>query len=148
MFANFYLHLLHTKNKKSLIKEGFHQTLRRLNQLIRIRELMLKLKNALAESLVFFLVKKKTDLVGGNVIGSNVLNITLVVPIIGFFSNVQLDQVLLSRDYTVMISATIIFMLVVLFYSNKVFSIKLIRFIGVLFVSCYILYLLILSNLI
>ena len=93
-------------------------------------------------------IKKKTDLVVGNVIGSNVLNITLVVPIIGFFSNVQLDQVLLSRDYTIMISATIIFILVVLFYSNKVFSIKLIRFIGVLFVSCYILYLLILSNLI
>ena len=93
-------------------------------------------------------LKKKTDLVVGNVIGSNVLNITLVVPIIGFFSNVQLDQVLLSRDYTTMISATIIFILVVLFYSNKVFSIKLIRFIGVLFVSCYILYLLILSNLI
>ena len=93
-------------------------------------------------------LKKKTDLVVGNVIGSNVLNITLVVPIIGFFSNVQLDQVLLSRDYTTMISATIIFILVVLFYSNKVFSIKLIRFIGVLFVSCNILYLLILSNLI
>ena len=93
-------------------------------------------------------LKKKTDLVVGNVIGSNVLNITLVVPIIGFFSNVQLDQVLLSRDYTVMISATIIFMIVVLFYSNKVFSIKSIRFIGILFVSCYILYLLSLSNLI
>ena len=93
-------------------------------------------------------IKKKTDLVVGNVIGSNVLNITLVVPIIGFFSNVQLDQVLLSRDYRVMISATIIFMLVVLFYSNKVFSIKSIRFIGILFVSCYILYLLSLSNLI
>ena len=30
-------------------------------------------------------LKKKTDLVVGNVIGSNVLNITLVVPIIGFF---------------------------------------------------------------
>ena len=93
-------------------------------------------------------IKKKTDLVVGNVIGSNVLNITLVVPIIGFFSNVKLDQLLLSRDYTVMISATIIFMLVVLFYSNKVFSIKSIRFIGILFVSCYILYLLSLSNLI
>ncbi len=91
-------------------------------------------------------LKKKTDLVVGNVIGSNVLNITLVVPIIGFFSNVKLDQVLISRDYTVMISATIIFMLVVLFYSNKVFSIKSIRFIGILFVSCYILYLLSLSN--
>ena len=47
-------------------------------------------------------LKKKTDMVVGNVIGSNVLNITLVVPIIGFFSSVQLDQVLLSRDYKIM----------------------------------------------
>ena len=93
-------------------------------------------------------LKKKTDMVVGNVIGSNVLNIALVVPIIGFFSSVQLDQVLISRDYTIMISASIIFMLVVLLYSNKVFSIKVIRFIGMLFVSSYILYLLSLSNLI
>lgn len=93
-------------------------------------------------------LKKKTDMVVGNVIGSNVLNITLVVPIIGFFSSVQLDQVLLSRDYIIMISATIIFMMVVLFYSSKVFSLKAIRFIGILFVSSYILYLLSLSNLI
>jgi len=93
-------------------------------------------------------LKKKTDMVVGNVIGSNVLNITLVVPIIGFFSSVQLDQVLLSRDYTIMISATIVFMLVVLFYSNKVFSVNAIRLIGILFVGSYILYLLSLSNLI
>ena len=93
-------------------------------------------------------LKKKTDMVVGNVIGSNVLNITLVVPIIGFFSSVQLDQVLLSRDYTIMISATIVFMLGVLFYSNKVFSVNAIRLIGILFVSSYILYLLSLSNLI
>ena len=79
-------------------------------------------------------LKKKTDMVVGNVIGSNVLNITLVVPIIGFFSSVQLDQVLLSRDYTIMISATIVFMLVVLFYSNKVFSVNAIRLVGILFV--------------
>ena len=93
-------------------------------------------------------LKKKTDMVVGNVIGSNVLNITLVVPIIGFFSSIQLDQVLLNRDYTIMISATIVFMLVVLFYSNKVFSVNAIRLIGILFVSSYILYLLSLSNLI
>ena len=93
-------------------------------------------------------LKKKTDMVVGNVIGSNVLNITLVVPMIGFFSSVQLDQVLLSRDYTIMISATIVFMLIVLFYSNKVFSVNAIRLIGILFVSSYILYLLSLSNLI
>ena len=93
-------------------------------------------------------LKKKTDMVVGNVIGSNVLNITLVVPIIGFFSSIQLDQVLLNRDYTIMISATIVFMLIVLFYSNKVFSVNAIRLIGILFVSSYILYLFNLSNLI
>jgi len=92
-------------------------------------------------------LKKKTDMVVGNVIGSNVLNITLVVPIIGFFSNVQLDEVLLARDYLIMIIATLLFMLVVLIYSTKIFSITIIRFIGVLFVSGYILYLLSLSNL-
>ena len=92
-------------------------------------------------------LKKKTDMVVGNVIGSNVLNITLVVPIIGFFSNVQLDEVLLGRDYLIMIIATLLFMLVVLIYSTKIFSITIIRFIGVLFVSGYILYLSSLSNL-
>ena len=92
-------------------------------------------------------LKKKTDMVVGNVIGSNVLNITLVVPIIGFFSNVQLDEVLLGRDYLIMIIATLLFMLVVLIYSTKISSITIIRFIGVLFVSGYILYLLSLSNL-
>ena len=92
-------------------------------------------------------LKKKTDMVVGNVIGSNVLNITLVVPIIGFFSNVQLDEVLLSRDYLIMIIATILFMIIVLFYSNKNFSILIIRSIGILFVGGYILYLLNLSNL-
>ena len=92
-------------------------------------------------------LKKKTDMVVGNVIGSNVLNITLVVPIIGFFSNVQLDAVLLSRDYLIMIIATILFMIIVLFYSNKSFSILIIRSIGILFVGGYFLYLLNLSNL-
>lgn len=93
------------------------------------------------------ILKKKTDMVVGNVIGSNVLNITLVVPIIGFFSNTQLDQVLLSRDYLIMILATVIFILVVIFYSSRNISLILIRAIGFLFVFSYALYILSLSNL-
>ena len=93
------------------------------------------------------ILKKKTDMVVGNVIGSNVLNITLVVPIIGFFSNTQLDQVLLSRDFLIMILATVIFILVVIFYSSRNISLILIRAIGVLFVFSYALYVLSLSNL-
>jgi cation:H+ antiporter len=93
------------------------------------------------------IIKKKTDMVVGNVIGSNVLNITLVVPIIGFFSNVQLGQVLFSRDYFLMSIATIIFTLVVIIYSKNINLTK-IRFMGVLFLIGYLGYILKLSNLI
>jgi cation:H+ antiporter len=93
------------------------------------------------------IMKKKTDMVVGNVIGSNVLNITLVVPIIGFFSNVQLGQVLFSRDYFLMSIATIIFTLVVIIYSKNINLTK-IRFMGVLFLIGYLGYILKLSNLI
>ena len=94
------------------------------------------------------IMKKKTDMVVGNVIGSNVLNITLVVPIIGFFSSVQLGQVLFSRDYFIMSVATIIFALVVVIYSSKNINITKIRFMGALFLLGYIVYILKLSNLI
>ena len=93
------------------------------------------------------IMKKKTDMVVGNVIGSNVLNITLVVPIIGFFSNVQLGQVLFLRDYFIMSIATIIFTLVVIIYSKNI-NLSKIRFIGVLFLIGYLGYILKLSNLI
>ena len=93
------------------------------------------------------IMKKKTDMVVGNVIGSNVLNITLVVPIIGFFSSVQLGQVLFSRDYFIMSIATIIFTLVVIIYSKNINLTK-IRFMGVLFLIGYLGYILKLSNLI
>ena len=93
-------------------------------------------------------LKKKTDMVVGNVIGSNVLNITLVVPIIGIFSSVQLEEVLYARDYFTMLIATLIFVLIVFLYSSKNISILMIRSIGILFVFGYFGYILNLSNLI
>ena len=93
-------------------------------------------------------LKKKTDMVVGNVIGSNVLNITLVVPIIGFFSSVQLEEVLYARDYFTMLIATLIFVLVVVLYSSKNVSIFMIKSLGILFVVSYLGYILSLSNLI
>ena len=93
-------------------------------------------------------LKKKTDMVVGNVIGSNVLNITLVVPIIGIFSSVQLEEVLYARDYFTMLIATLIFVLIVFLYSSKNISILMIRSIGILFVVGYFGYILNLSNLI
>ena len=87
-------------------------------------------------------------MVVGNVIGSNVLNITLVVPIIGFFSMVQLESLLLERDYLIMIVATIIFILFVALSSSKYINILMIRFMGLLLVSGYFGYLLSLSKLV
>ena len=94
------------------------------------------------------IVKKKTDMVVGNVIGSNVLNITLVVPIIGLFSSTKLDYMLFDRDYFVMIIATILFMLVGVSFSSKKVPTFLVRLIGVIFVIGYVAYILNLSNLI
>ena len=94
------------------------------------------------------ILKKKNDMVVGNVIGSNVLNITLVVPIIGFFSNVTLSQNILSRDILTMIAATILFIVVATTYSSKFSSVKATKFIGVFVVSGYLLYILLVSNII
>ena len=91
------------------------------------------------------IMKKRTDVVVGNVIGSNVLNIVLVVPIIGFFgSGKSLDPVLFQRDYFVMIFLTLFFALFVYLQTKKsIFkSIRLINFSGYLFVIIYILYIL------
>ena len=93
-------------------------------------------------------IKKKTDMVVGNVIGSNVLNITLVVPIIGLFSSTKLDYMLFDRDYFVMIIATILFMFIALFYSSDKIPISMIRVIGIIFVASYGAYILNLSSLI
>jgi cation:H+ antiporter len=94
------------------------------------------------------IAKKKNDMVIGNVIGSNVMNMALVVPIIGFFSDVSFDSTILSRDYLVMAVATILFVLVAASYSSNKVNIKLIKFVGCVFVAGYIGYILNLSNLI
>jgi Ca2+/Na+ antiporter len=72
----------------------------------------------------------------------------LVVPIIGFFSDVSFDSTIFSRDYLVMAVATILFVLVAASYSSNKVNIKLIKFVGCVFVAGYIGYILNLSNLI
>ena len=94
------------------------------------------------------ITKKKNDMVIGNVIGSNVMNIALVVPIIGFFSNTLLHENIYSRDFLVMLMASLLFILIASSYSSKFFGIKIIRFIGCSFVLGYFVYILSISNLI
>ena len=92
--------------------------------------------------------KNKNDMVIGNVIGSNVMNIALVVPIIGFFSNTTLHASIYTRDFFVMFVASVLFIIVASMYSSKLFGIKTIRLIGCVFVLGYLGYILNISNLI
>ena len=94
------------------------------------------------------IVKNKNDMVIGNVIGSNVMNIALVVPIIGMFSDVAFEAKIMSRDFLVLSVTSILFILITATYSSARFNIRAIKLIGCIFVAGYLGYILKLSNLI
>ena len=86
------------------------------------------------------LVKKKNEMVLGNIIGSNVLNIVIVMPILGFFSSQTYDEAIISRDLLVMSFLTIIFILIALSFNLKNIPAYAYRITGVLLASGYIYY--------
>jgi cation:H+ antiporter len=92
--------------------------------------------------------KNKNDMVIGNVIGSNVMNIALVVPIIGMFSNATFESNIVSRDFLVLSVTSILFILITATYSSSRLNLKVIKFIGCIFVVGYLGYILKLSNLV
>jgi cation:H+ antiporter len=92
------------------------------------------------------IIKNKNDMVIGNVIGSNVMNIALVVPIIGMFSDVTFESNILSRDFLVLSLTSILFILITATYSSSRFNLKVIKLIGCIFVAGYLGYVLKLSN--
>ena len=94
------------------------------------------------------IIKNKNDMVIGNVIGSNVMNIVLVVPIIGMFSDVTFESNIISRDFLVLSVTSILFILITVTYSSSRFNLKVIKLIGCIFVAGYLGYILKLSNLI
>ena len=94
------------------------------------------------------IIKNKNEMVIGNVIGSNVMNIALVVPIIGMFSDATFESNILSRDFLILSVTSILFILVTTTYSSSRFNLKVIKLIGYIFVIGYLGYILKLSNLI
>ena len=94
------------------------------------------------------IIKNKNDMVIGNVIGSNVMNIALVVPIIGMFSDVTFESNILSRDFLILSITSILFILITATYSSAKFNLRVIKLIGCIFVAGYLGYILKLSNLI
>ena len=94
------------------------------------------------------IIKNKNEMVIGNVIGSNVMNIALVVPIIGMFSDATFESNILSRDFLILSATSILFILVTTTYSSSRFNLKVIKLIGYIFVIGYLGYIVKLSNLI
>ena len=94
------------------------------------------------------IIKNKADMVIGNVIGSNVLNIVLVVPMIGFLSKIQLETELFNRDYLIMLFLTTIFLLMIKLQSSKYMNIMSIRVVGFVMIVSYFIYIALLGNLI
>ena len=94
------------------------------------------------------IIKNKADMVIGNVIGSNVLNIVLVVPMIGFLSKIQLETELFNRDYLIMLFLTTIFLLMIKLQSSKYMNIMSIRVVGFVMILSYFIYIALLGNLI
>ena len=92
--------------------------------------------------------KGKNQMVIGNIIGSNILNLVIIVPIIGIFSSALMPIELWERDSTPLIILTMVFAVIMLFLSRA----QMPKFIGTLFglglLSFYILYVLNLSSLI
>ena len=92
--------------------------------------------------------KGKNQMVIGNIIGSNILNLVIIVPIIGIFSSAAMPVELWERDSYPLIILTLAFTLILLFLSRM----QMPKFFGAIlgfgFIGFYVVYVLNLSNMI
>ena len=94
------------------------------------------------------LKKGKHQMVVGNIIGSNVLNLVFVIPIIGFFGSVQLSPVVLQRDFSILSILSLAFILLAVSLTKLKFRRGLYMTAGVILISSYVLYIATLSGVI
>ena len=94
------------------------------------------------------LVKKKAQMVVGNIIGSNIFNLVFVVPMIGFFSTLTLEDTIFVRDFLVLALLSTAFLAAIMILKFSSFKGWVIKFFGLTFVSSYIAYIMLLSGLI
>ena len=92
--------------------------------------------------------KGKNQMVIGNIIGSNILNLVIIVPIIGIFSSAVMPVELWERDSYPLITLTLAFTLILLFLSRMQMPKFLGAILGFGFISFYVMYVLNLSNMI
>ena len=94
------------------------------------------------------LKKGRHQMVVGNIIGSNVLNLVFVIPIIGFFGSVQLSPVVLQRDFSILSILSLAFILLAVSLTKLKFRRGLFMTAGVILISSYVLYIATLSGVI
>ena len=92
--------------------------------------------------------KGKNQIVIGNIIGSNILNLVIIVPIIGIFSSAVMPVELWERDSYPLIILTLAFTLILLFLSRMQMPKFLGTILGFGFIGFYVVYVLNLSNMI
>ena len=92
--------------------------------------------------------KGKNQMVIGNIIGSNILNLVIIVPIIGIFSSAVMPVELWERDSYPLIILTLAFTLTLLFLSRMQMPKFLGAILGLGFIGFYFVYVLNLSNMI
>jgi cation:H+ antiporter len=92
------------------------------------------------------LKKGRHQMVVGNIIGSNVLNLVFVIPIIGFFGSIQLSPIVMERDFTILAILSLVFILLAISLTKLKFRRSLYIASGVILVSSYAIYIATLSG--
>ena len=90
--------------------------------------------------------KGRHQMVVGNIIGSNVLNLVFVLPIIGFFGTIQISQTVLQRDFYILLVLSIVFIFLAYTLTKLRFVKSLYMTSGILLISSYIFYIGILAG--
>tara|TARA_B100001113_G_scaffold232901_1_gene191328 strand:- start:259 stop:861 length:603 start_codon:yes stop_codon:yes gene_type:complete len=92
--------------------------------------------------------KGRHQMVVGNIIGSNVLNLVFVLPIIGFFGTIQISQSVLQRDFYILLVLSIVFIFLAYTLTKLKFVKSLYMTSGILLISSYIFYISVLAGIV
>ena len=92
--------------------------------------------------------KGRHQMVVGNIIGSNVLNLVFVLPIIGFFGTMQISQTVLQRDFYILLILSIVFILLAIALTKLRFIKSLYIISGILLIFSYFFYIATLAGII
>ena len=92
--------------------------------------------------------KGRHQMVVGNIIGSNVLNLVFVLPIIGLFGAIQINQTVLQRDFYILLVLSIVFIFLAFALTKLRFVKSLYMTSGILLISSYIFYISILAGIV